>query len=77
MLGLLCHELRHTEQCNEMGGRDFYAERWFRDFAISALTSNLNNPNYYTVLHDQMPMEKNAEARAMEVLKVLPLLKSY
>jgi hypothetical protein len=76
LLSLLYHELRHTEQCNEMGGRDFYAERWFRDFEISALTSNLNNPNYYTVLHDRMPMEKNAEARATEVLKVLSFLTS-
>ena len=76
LLSLLYHELRHTEQCNEMGGRDFYAERWFGDFAISALTSNLNNPNYYTVLHDRMPMEKNAETRATEVLQNVPVLKS-
>lgn len=76
LLHLLYHELRHTEQCTELGGRDPYAERWFRDLEISALTTNLNNPNYYRVLHDRMPMEKDADARADAVLKAVPTLKS-
>ena len=72
----LYHELRHTEQCNELGGRDFYAERWFRDLEISALSTNLNNPDYYRVLHDRMPMERDADGRGKVVMGKLPALAS-
>lgn len=66
-LSWLYHELRHTEQCKEVGGRDPYAEMWFKDLEYSALATNINNPNYYRVLHDKMPMERNADARATAV----------
>lgn len=72
----LYHELRHTEQCNELGGRDPYAERWFRDLDISALTTNLNSAHYYRVLHDRMPMEKDADARGHAVYGKVPTLVS-
>ena len=68
---LLYHELRHTEQCKEVGGRDPFAEMWFKDLEYSALATNLNNPDYYKVLHDKMPMERNADARAAAVEKKL------
>ncbi|MFZ5877660.1 MAG: hypothetical protein ACOYXU_14835 [Nitrospirota bacterium] len=63
----LYHELRHTEQCKEVGGRDPYAEMWFKHLEYSALTTNINNPDYYKVLHDRMPMERDADARATAV----------
>lgn len=63
----LYHELRHTEQCKEVGGRDPFAEMWFKDLEYSALATNLNNPDYYKGLHDKMPMERNAKARATAV----------
>lgn len=66
-LSWLYHELRHTEQCKEVGGRDPFAEMWFKDFEYSALTTNLNNPDYYKVLHDKMPMERDADTRATAV----------
>jgi hypothetical protein len=64
---LLYHELRHTEQCKEVGGRDPFAEMWFKDLEYSALATNLNNPDYYKVLHDKMPMERDADTRATAV----------
>ncbi|HVR74340.1 MAG TPA: hypothetical protein VMT52_08410 [Planctomycetota bacterium] len=61
----LLHELRHTEQCRELGGRQAYAERWFRDLEISLLVTRLANPaQYFTWLHDNMPMEADADSRA-------------
>jgi hypothetical protein len=61
----LLHELRHTEQCRELGGRQAYAERWFRDLEISLLVTRLANPaQYFTWLHDNMPMEDDADSRA-------------
>jgi hypothetical protein len=57
---VLVHELRHTEQCVEWGGRDLFAARWydesFGNFGI----------------HDNMPMEMDASARASSVIANFP-----
>ena len=67
----LFHELQHTQQCVELGGRDNYAERWFRDLAISALLLNLAHPeSFFADLHDRMPMEEDADARMRSIVIV-------
>ncbi len=56
----LLHELRHTEHCAELGGREEYAKRWFKDLSTAALVTNLNSPAYFRAIHDAMPMEHEA-----------------
>jgi hypothetical protein len=67
----LLHELRHTEQCAEIGGRQNYAERWFRELGLAFLVTNLARPaEIFDELHDAMPMEDDADARARGIVVV-------
>jgi hypothetical protein len=70
----LYHELRHTEQCVEWGGRDFFAARWFKDFQIGLIQTRLQRdpPAFMTEVHDRQPMEADANARMRQVEKALP-----
>ncbi len=56
----LLHELRHTEHCVELGGREEYAKKWFKDLSTALLVTNLSSPAYFRVIHDAMPMEHDA-----------------
>ncbi|MBI4602434.1 MAG: hypothetical protein HY721_10795 [Planctomycetes bacterium] len=68
---LVFHEMRHTEQCVSLGGRDEYAKRWFRDLSIALVMTALTDPvSYVWQLHDNMPMEEDATARSGEVVVV-------
>ncbi|HYP53622.1 MAG TPA: hypothetical protein VEQ42_08780, partial [Pyrinomonadaceae bacterium] len=55
----LYHELTHAEQCAAGGGRDNYAVRWWGELDVAFV----NNPDPL-MLHDSMPMEGEADARA-------------
>lgn len=69
---LLYHELTHTEQCAQRGGRDYYADMWWdelSDAKLEALRHENINPQF---VHDLMPMEEDAAARATDVLAALP-----
>ena len=70
----LYHELRHTEQCVEWGGRDFFAGRWFKDFQIGLIETRLQrDPQVFMKeVHDAQPMEVDANARMRQVEKALP-----
>lgn len=70
----LYHELRHTEQCVEWGGRDFFAARWFKDFQIGLIQTRLQrDPQaFMTEVHDRQPMEVDANTRMSQVGKALP-----
>ncbi|MEJ2096832.1 MAG: hypothetical protein P8Y38_06770 [Deltaproteobacteria bacterium] len=69
----LLHELAHCEQCSQKGGRDSYAQTWFREVALSTITQLFLDPGQVSarMLHDAMPMEKDAEQKAVRVLKQL------
>jgi hypothetical protein len=56
------HELRHSQQCKDEGGRDAYARRWFKELSNTLL----KNPTQLDpkVVHDKMPMEASAESFA-------------
>lgn len=73
----LAHELTHAEQCLRWGGRRNYANTWFRQLAREVLAAILQG-NLSTVIqsvsraqssviHDNMSMEQEAEARAARV----------
>jgi len=66
----LLHELTHSQQCQAQGGRDEYAKLWFGDLAAVTITQLLIDPRNVNdrMLHDAMPMEKNAEQNAVIVL---------
>ena len=64
----LLHELRHAEQCMELGGREAYARRWFSELARSGLMLLKGSSQ---LLHDAMVMEEDADAVADEVLRAL------
>ena len=63
----LAHELRHYEQCVEVGGRDAYSKLWWDDLDAVVLEQLLRGGNMDDV-HDAMGMEDNAENRADDVL---------
>jgi len=69
----LLHELTHSQQCQAQGGRDEYAKMWFGDLAAATLTQLLINPKSVNerMLHNAMPMEKDAEQNAVIVLNRL------
>jgi hypothetical protein len=61
---LLLHELTHVEQCMAAGGRDRYAKIWFGQAEFGWLqTHNLEQ------IHDIMPMENAANAKATTLLE--------
>jgi hypothetical protein len=66
----LLHELTHCEQCEALGGRDAYAATWFGELAATTITQLILNPGNVNekLLHDAMPMEKEAEQKALKIL---------
>jgi hypothetical protein len=70
----LYHELRHTEQCAEWGGHEFYAAQWFKDFNLAVVQTQLQaNPQaFMNDVHDKQGMEVDANARMRVVEKALP-----
>ena len=69
---LLFHELRHFSQCTNLGGRDQFAKRWFRDLDISILhQTNVD----FQQLHDLMPMEADAKNAADRIFGEIDLLR--
>jgi len=64
----LLHELRHTEQCRILGGRDAYALAWMEDVPLQDLGRGEIDP---AAIHDAMPMERDASERAKAVLAEL------
>lgn len=79
----LAHELTHGEQCGRWGGRKAFAKTWFAQANAQAwrvvrqgggmdgLREWLRT-RYVRDLHDAMPMEIEADARAREVLDAAP-----
>jgi hypothetical protein len=66
-LTLLYHELAHTEQCAERGGRDAYAVMWWEDLDTALIAGP--DPG---AIHDAQPMEAAADARELAVDAALP-----
>lgn len=75
----LAHELTHGEQCGRWGGRKQFAETWFaqanaqawrvvRQGGGAAALGEWLRTRYIRGLHDAMPMEAEADARAAQVL---------
>lgn len=74
----LSHELTHGEQCERWGGRKAFAKTWFgqadaaawRTVMDGGLASGVREyvrTQYIRGLHDSMPMEEEADARARAV----------
>jgi hypothetical protein len=60
---LVFHELTHTEQCSELGGREAYAKFWFKNVPVgffNAIDGDVKD-DFKDDLHDKMPMEKDAD----------------
>lgn len=74
----LLHEITHTDQCMSMSAtesgtkRDKYADMWFsqlgRQILIDMLTGQFTDTK---TLHDSMPMEQHADAKAQAVLNAV------
>jgi hypothetical protein len=64
----LLHELRHTEQCSILGGRDAYAVGWMEDVPLEPLKRGEVD---LEALHRAMPMEADATERAVAIGKEL------
>lgn len=65
---IVFHELAHVEQCKKVGGRDDYAKMWFGDLPkgfFGALDPALDD-KFKNKVHDEMPMEKQAEAKGQK-----------
>jgi hypothetical protein len=65
---IVFHELGHVQQCKKVGGRDDYAKMWFRDLPkgfFGALDPELDG-KFKDKIHDEMPMEKDAEAKGVK-----------
>ncbi len=72
---LLLHEIAHTGQCMSLNPgifsskRDKYADMWFSNLPMPTLLSILEDgvPADNSV-HDKMPMEKDADSRAAQIV---------
>ena len=77
----LLHELTHSEQCVEVGGREKYALRWWRELETAVRESGETIDVFQTTeqlvkqlqalylrVHAAMPMEQTADAKAETVL---------
>ncbi|MBD3869037.1 MAG: hypothetical protein IFK94_13015 [Acidobacteria bacterium] len=66
----LIHELYHTLQCVEEGGRPNYATRWFGELPVATIEKLITSPRTVSMnkIHDSMFMEERAESYADEVL---------
>ena len=80
----LLHELVHPEQCALAGGRAGYAKRWWTELETAMRASGETIDVFQTTdqlvkqlgalyarLHDQMPMERAADAKAEAVIAEL------
>ncbi len=78
---LLLHELAHVEQCAAGGGREAYAKRWWDELEAAVMAQGgridfTQTPqqladqigSLYQRVHDAMPMERAASAKAGTVL---------
>jgi len=70
--GLLYHELTHTEQCAQRGGRDFYAVMWWNELTPALIQAALQGTLDPGVVHDLMPMEEDANGRESDLCTALP-----
>ena len=73
---LLLHELAHTDQCMGLKKgtlntkRDKYADMWFSQLPKATIISILNDGiPVRNGIHNRMPMEKQADQKAKEVIK--------
>jgi len=57
----LVHEIRHYEQCMEVGGEDDYAKMWWDDLEVETLRT-LSTGGDIGQIHDLMAMEADAIA---------------
>lgn len=72
----LLHELKHAEQCDDLGSRRAYGVYWWENvIAVSGVsqaqlaTGDVGGAlGRYKDFHNNMPMEKDAEAFALAVL---------
>ncbi|HED34435.1 MAG TPA: carboxypeptidase regulatory-like domain-containing protein [Gammaproteobacteria bacterium] len=72
---LLLHELAHTDQCmglkrgNYSTRRDKYADMWFSQLPKATIVSILSDGILLdNSIHDKMPMEKQADQKAREII---------
>ena len=68
---IVFHELQHAQQCKKKGGRDDYAKLWFGNLPkgfFGALNPELDG-KFKDKVHDMMPMEQDAAAKATKVMK--------
>ncbi len=71
---LLLHELTHTEQCDQWGGRNRYAMKWFRNLAPGTFMAlRKGSKNYGDNVHDEMPMERDAERKAQSLCREISI----
>jgi hypothetical protein len=69
----LLHELQHAKQCADWGGRENYAIRWFGELSATTFEELITNPRKVSnqKLHNSMPMEGQAKAKADDVITFL------
>ena len=69
----LLHELAHAEQCRAEGGRSDFADRWFSELGTTTAAKLVTDPRSISAetIHDAMPMEQDAEAKADRVLRLI------
>ena len=69
----LTHELQHARQCEDIGGRPMYAERWFGELGWTVCRELITDPSSVSAksIHNSMPMEAEAEQKAIQVLDAL------
>ncbi len=64
----LLHELWHTNQCYQKGGRNNYAAMWFRREAIGMIKALAGGDDKLGKrIHDKNPMEKDADKNAQRI----------
>jgi hypothetical protein len=68
----LIHEITHSKQCQDMS-QVRYAERWFGELGITTIEQIVTNPAKVSskLIHNKMPMEKQAEQNADSITKKL------
>lgn len=69
----LLHELTHTEQCKQYGGRNNYALKWFSSIPASTLKAIAKAKNLKKLgekIHDKMPAEKKADDKADRLVDI-------
>jgi hypothetical protein len=71
------HELEHTKQCADWGGRLNYADQWFSQLDNPVLAEIMENAGLPILrmkeIHDRMPMERQADSKADEIQSKLKL----